>query len=93
MTTKHGAAVSLSQPVFAPNAGIVCIPAPTKKDHDNKVFLWSICMIVRYVQGLHASYGLVYSFAGAQFVLSCRFGDGKLSNEIAHETKMSRFTD
>lgn len=40
-TTNHGAAASLSQSVFAPNAGIVCIPPPTKKGsvHDNKVFL------------------------------------------------------
>lgn len=38
-------------------------------------------------------HGLVYSFAGAQFVLSYRFGDGKLSNEIAHETKISRFAN
>lgn len=36
---------------------------------------------------------LVHSFAGAQFVLSYRFGDGKLNNEIAHETMMSRFTN
>lgn len=30
--TKHSAAASLSQTVFAPNAGTVCIPPLTKKD-------------------------------------------------------------
>lgn len=65
---------------------------PNKKDQymTTKSFcglftwLWNTCKDL-------VPHGLVYSFAGAQFVLSYRFGDGKLSNEIAHETKMSRF--
>lgn len=32
VTTKHKAAASLSQTVFAPNGGTVCIPPLTKKD-------------------------------------------------------------
>lgn len=50
-------------------------------------------MTVKYMQGLCASCGLVYSPTAAPSVPAYRFGEGKSSNEIAHETKMSRFTN
>lgn len=50
-------------------------------------------MTVKYMQGLRASCDLLYSFTAAPFVPAYRFGEGKLSNETAHETKMSRFTN